>query len=295
MTDLLILTHPDCLDHVPPPGHPESPQRLTAVMDALEQLAGEQPGRVRIDRAAPGASDEALLRVHTARHLAQLEQLAPAPGARAIPLDPDTSLSAGSLTAARRAAGAVVAAVDAVLAGEAQAAFCAVRPPGHHAEPDQAMGFCLFNSVAVAARHSQTRHGLERVVVVDFDVHHGNGSQTLAEADPGFYYASIHQSPCYPGTGAAHDRASGNLLNVPVPPGADSIAWRTAFETQLVGQVAAWRPQLILWPTSGLRPKTLPGPPGCWSGWRLAAWCRLWRVGTTQARCQPVSQPMHRR
>lgn len=241
-TPTLILTHPDCLDHRPPPGHPESPARLEAVLAALRA----QPALPLVWGEAPLASDEALLRVHPQAHLDFLAARLPEPGARAVAVDPDTSLSAGSLAAARRAAGAVVAGVDAVMSGTARAVFCAVRPPGHHAEPDQAMGFCLFNSVAVAARHARAVHGLERVVVVDFDVHHGNGSQTLAEQDPHFFYASIHQSPCYPGTGRADETAHGNLINLPVPPGTGSAAWLEAFETRLLPAVAAWRPQLVI-------------------------------------------------
>ncbi len=238
----LILTHPDCLEHHPPPGHPESPARLEAVLAALRA----EPALPLVWGEAPLASDAALLRVHPQAHLDVLEDLLPAPGARAVAVDPDTSLSAGSLAAARRAAGAVVAGVDAVMGGTARAVFCAVRPPGHHAEPDRAMGFCLFNSVAVAARHARAVHGLERVVVVDFDVHHGNGSQALAEQDPTFFYASIHQIPCYPGTGHAHETAQGNLINLPVPPGTGSAAWLDAFETRLLPAVAAWQPQLVI-------------------------------------------------
>lgn len=240
---VLVLTHPACLDHVPPPGHPESPQRLTAVLEALEALPD---GRVQVRCDASEADDAALLRVHAPEHLAHLAAMEPARPGRPVAVDPDTSLNHGSLAAARRAAGAVIAAVDAVLGGTARAAFCAVRPPGHHAEPDAAMGFCLFNSVAVGAYHARAVHGLERVVVVDFDVHHGNGSQTLAQRDPAFFYASIHQSPCYPGTGAATERARGNLLNIPVPPGASRTQWRMAYESDLLPVVRGWRPQLIL-------------------------------------------------
>lgn len=238
----LILTHPDCLDHRTPPGHPESPARLETVLAALRA----EPVLPVTWAEAPLASDEALLRVHSQDHLDFLTSRLPAPGARAIPVDPDTSLSAGSLAAARRAAGAVVAGVDAVMNGEARAVFCAVRPPGHHAEPEQAMGFCLFNSVAVAARHARAVHGLQRVVVVDFDVHHGNGSQTLAEQDRDFFYASIHQSPCYPGTGRADEVAHGNLINLPVAPGTGGAAWLEAFETRLLPTVAAWQPELVI-------------------------------------------------
>jgi acetoin utilization deacetylase AcuC-like enzyme len=235
--DLIVFSHPACAAHEPPAGHPESPERLEAALRACDGWPV---------REAPRVESEALLRVHTCTHVDAIVASAPPPQARRFQIDPDTWMSPGSLEAAYRAAGAVVAAVDAVLDGQAKAAFCAVRPPGHHAEPDAAMGFCLFNSVAVAANHARAVHGLSRVVVVDFDVHHGNGSQSLAERDPGFLYASIHQSPCYPGTGAAQERASGNLLNVPVAPGATREAWRAAYEGILIPAVRAWKPQLIL-------------------------------------------------
>ena len=161
-------------------------------------------------------------------------------------LDADTILSPQSGNAALRAVGAVTSAVDAVMQGEAQNAFCAVRPPGHHAEPDHAMGFCLFNSIAVAARHAQAKHGVVRVAIVDFDVHHGNGTQAVAEQDPTLFFASSHQYPLYPGTGAAHETGLGNVVNVPLPFGTEGSQFRRAFEARILPALDAFAPQLLL-------------------------------------------------
>jgi len=191
---------------------------------------------------APVIGDTDLARVHPDRHVAALEASAPASGAR--PLDPDTWLSPGSLRAARRAAGAVVAAVRAVAAGEAQRAFCAVRPPGHHAGPDFAMGFCLFSNVAIGARVAQAA-GMARVAVVDFDVHHGNGTQDVFQADPALFFASVHQAPGWPGTGNPSETGVGNIANATVPPFAPRELWRRRFEG-LMEKVEAFGPDLIL-------------------------------------------------
>ncbi len=234
---LALYTHSDMLEHRPGAGHAERPERLRAVIEAFEDsdLALER-------REAPLASDADLLRVHPPAYLAAVA--AAAPGAGVAFLDPDTILSPGSLTAARRAAGAVVAAVQAVAAGEAPRAFCAVRPPGHHAEPDQAMGFCVFSNVAVAARAAQAC-GLARVAVVDFDVHHGNGTQAVFETDPSTLFASVHQWPLYPGTGDVSERGVGNVFNALAAPGAPRSAWRAAFES-LMAPLDAFAPDLIL-------------------------------------------------
>jgi acetoin utilization deacetylase AcuC-like enzyme len=236
-----VHTHAACLEHAPPPGHPESPARLSAVLTALRD-----PALGPLDwREAPAATDVQLARVHPPEHVAAIEAREPARGAH--PLDPDTWLSKGSVEAARRAAGAVVAAVDAVVGGELDAAFCAVRPPGHHAEPDAAMGFCVWNNAGVGARHAQAVHGLARVAIVDFDVHHGNGGQRLAEADPTLFYASIHQADAYPGTGLLGETGpAGNVVNAPVPAGTGSRAWRAAFETRILPALEAFGPELVI-------------------------------------------------
>lgn len=161
-------------------------------------------------------------------------------------LDADTIVSPGSGQAALRAVGAVTSAVDAVLRGEAQNAFCAIRPPGHHAEPDQAMGFCLFNSIAIAACHAQAAHGITRVAIVDFDVHHGNGTQAAAQTDPNLFFASSHQYPLYPGTGAAEETGVGNIVNVPLPAGSEGQTFRRAFETRILPALDAFAPELLL-------------------------------------------------
>ena len=191
-----LYTHAACLGHDMGPGHPERPARLQAIMAALEA----EPFQYLERAEAPLATVEQLCRVHPQRYVQSILQSVPAAGLFA--LDPDTTLSPGSGEAALRAAGAACAAVDAVAAGEVANAFCAVRPPGHHAEPGTAMGFCLFNNVAVGALQARAVHGLRRVAVVDFDVHHGNGTQAMFEGDPEAFYASTHQMPLYPGTGA---------------------------------------------------------------------------------------------
>ncbi len=161
-------------------------------------------------------------------------------------IDADTILSPGSGEAALRAAGAAVAAVDAVVAGEARNAFCAVRPPGHHAEPGRAMGFCLFNNVAIGAARARAVHGLDRVAVIDFDVHHGNGTQASFERDPSLFYASTHQSPLYPGTGARSERGVGNIVNVPLPPMAGSAEFRRGVEASILPALDAFAPDLVM-------------------------------------------------
>ncbi len=210
---LTLISHPDCLAHENGPGHPESPARLAAVRAALDAAL------VRTGRAtwmdAPLAADDALLLVHTPAHLARLTRVAAAGGGF---LDPDTAMGPGSLEAARRAAGAAIVAAERALAGEGPS-FCAVRPPGHHATPSRAMGFCLFNNAAVAAAHALARLGAERVLIVDWDVHHGNGTADAFRAEPRVRYVSLHQWPFYPGTGLADDTGCGNLFHVPRPPG----------------------------------------------------------------------------
>jgi acetoin utilization deacetylase AcuC-like enzyme len=233
-----LFTHPDMLEHRPGAGHPERPERLQAVLGAL---ADASLGRDR--RAATEAAVEDLERLHPPAYVDRLLRAAPASGLSA--LDADTVLSPGSVRAARLAAGAVIDAVRAVARGELTRAFAAVRPPGHHAEPNQAMGFCLFSNVAVAARVAQSE-GLGRVAVIDFDVHHGNGTQAAFESDDSLFLGSIHQMPLYPGTGAASETGVGNIVNAPVPPHAAREAWRSTFSGSLAPALEAFRPDLIL-------------------------------------------------
>jgi len=236
----LLLTHPDCVAHDPGAGHPESPARLSAVLKALD----EPPFRSLLRRQAPLGDRRDAARIHGKRLVGAVLASVPENGRTA--LDPDTILSRGSGPAALRAIGAVTSAVDAVVAGEAKNAFCAVRPPGHHAEPDRPMGFCLFNSIAIAARHAQARHGLGRIAIVDFDVHHGNGTQAVAESDPTLFFASSHQFPLYPGTGAADETGLGNVVNVPLPPGTNGVGFRQAFETKILPALDGFAPELVL-------------------------------------------------
>jgi acetoin utilization deacetylase AcuC-like enzyme len=236
----LLFTHPACLEHDPGEHHPESPARLRAVLAALK--APEFGALAR--REAPVAEIADIARVHPRDFVEAMLAAVPETGYAGV--DTDTILSPGSGKAALRAAGAVVAAVDAVVAGEASNAFCAVRPPGHHAEPDRSMGFCLFNNVAIGAARARAVHGLARVAVVDFDVHHGNGTQAAFERDPSLFYASTHQSPLYPGTGARSERGVGNIVNVPLPPMAGSTEFRRAVEASILPALDAFAPDLVM-------------------------------------------------
>jgi acetoin utilization deacetylase AcuC-like enzyme len=233
-----LFTHLDMIEHRPGVGHPERPERLKAVLDALDDA-----GLSRDLRAATEASVADLERLHPPAYVARLLGASPTRGLNQ--LDADTILSPGSVRAARLAAGAVVDAVRAVARGEMNRAFAAVRPPGHHAEPDTAMGFCLFSNVAVAARVAQAE-GLARVAVIDFDVHHGNGTQAAFQDDPSLFLGSIHQMPLYPGTGAASETGVGNIVNAPVPPHAAREAWRATFSAALMPALQAFAPDLIL-------------------------------------------------
>ncbi len=235
---LPVFTHPACLAHDTGPGHAERPQRLGAVIDALRDAFDDLDWH-----DAPRASRGQLLRVHDAHLLDAVLQSHPG---QSLLLDPDTVLSPASGEAALRAAGAGIAAVDAVLGGQAKAAFCAVRPPGHHATADAAMGFCLFNNIAVAAAHALDKHGLARVAIADFDVHHGNGTQAIFEADPRVQYLSSHQMPLYPDSGYVHERGAGNLFNAPLSPGTGSRGFRAAWGERLLPAIDAFKPQLLL-------------------------------------------------
>lgn len=237
-----LFTHPACLGHDNGPGHPERPDRLRAVLRALESevfsaLAREQ---------APEATVEQLARAHPQRYVEAILSIAVPEGERVM-LDPDTGMSSGSRAAALRAAGAAVAAVDAVMQGWARAAFCATRPPGHHAEAARPMGFCLFGNAAIAAHHARAAWGVARVAVLDFDVHHGNGSQAILEDDPGFFYASTHEMPLYPGTGHPSERGcDNNVLNVALEPFSGGPEFRAAWGDTIIPAVRDWQPGLII-------------------------------------------------
>jgi len=235
----VFITHPDCLNHINPPGHPEQVARLKVILNALAGF--DDLLRVK----APMAEDADILLAHSPEHLSAIKAAAPKHGTAA--LDADTHMSTGSLIAAYRAVGGNIKAVDMVMGGQATNAFCALRPPGHHAEKATPMGFCLFGNVAIAALHALERHGLERVAIVDFDVHHGNGTQDLLWNDDRILFCSTHQIPLYPGSGAAHERgASGNVLNIPLAPGSDGGDLRTAFNEQILPALLDHSPQMIL-------------------------------------------------
>lgn len=237
-----LITHPACLDHDPGPGHPESPARLRAVLAALDA----EEFRPLLREAAPTASPEMLLRAHSKAYVEAILSIAPRPG-EYIALDPDTVMSAGSRAAALHAVGGAILAVDAVMEERVRASFVAVRPPGHHAEPARPMGFCLFNNAALAALHARARWGLRRIAIVDFDVHHGNGTETICQDDPDLFYASTHQSPCYPGTGSPDETGvAGNVLNVPLPPGTPGPAFREAWRTKILSALERFAPELLL-------------------------------------------------
>lgn len=233
-----LLTHPDCVLHEMGSGHPESPQRLKAVLAALEAsgLAAKL-----VAREAPEATREQLARVHHAEHIDAIFDSAPEEGYAY--LDPDTSMNARSLSAALRAAGAVVAGTDMVMAGDVQSAFCAVRPPGHHATPEKPMGFCLFNNVAIGAMHAIEAHGLERVAILDFDVHHGNGTEDAFHQDARVMLCSTFQHPYYPYQGA--ESSNEHIINVPLPAMTDGRGFRSAVERFWMPALEAYKPQLV--------------------------------------------------
>lgn len=236
-----VFTHRACLDHRPPPGHAESPARLASVLSALSHLN-------LTEQEAPLASREALERVHAPELVTAILDELPVrtEDGGLVQIDADTFMSEGSDEAALRAAGAVIAAVDGVIAGRFRNAFCAVRPPGHHAETRQSMGFCLFNSIAIGAEHARAVHGLKRIAVVDFDVHHGNGTQDIFYSDPDTLYISTHQMPLYPGTGFAQETGvANNVLNRPLPPGSGSAAFRAIYERELLPALEAFSPDIL--------------------------------------------------
>lgn len=236
----LLIEHPIFLEHLVPSGHPERPARLQAIADRLDRP--EFSALIREE--APAAAESAIVAVHSERHVAALR--AGSAAEAVVRIDSDTFLSPRSFEAAVHAAGAVCRAVDAVIQGSATNAFCAVRPPGHHAEPETAMGFCLLNSAAIGARHAQRGHGLSRVAIVDWDVHHGNGTQAVFWNDPSVLYASTHQWPLYPMTGAENEVGMGNIVNVPLPAGTAGKGFRDAFSARILPRIEAFAPELIL-------------------------------------------------
>jgi acetoin utilization deacetylase AcuC-like enzyme len=235
-----LYTHPVCLEHLNLPGHPERPERLEAIAAALED-----PRFDRLDRMEAPAADDALFAlVHREDYLENVHEHIPESGF--VRFDPDTSASPKSWAALERAVGAAISGVDAIFAGEIDNFFAAVRPPGHHAEKSTAMGFCFVNTIAVAARHAQRKHGVERVAIVDFDVHHGNGTQDIFWDDPSVLFASTHQMPLYPGSGALAETGAGNIFNAPLREGDDGYQFRQAFETRVLPAIDAFKPDLLL-------------------------------------------------
>lgn len=236
-----LYTHPIFVEHLTPPGHPERPDRLRAVEKALADPRFDSLVRLQ----APRGHEGAILYAHPEEHMAHVAMAIPETGMRRI--DDDTVVSPKSFEAAMHAIGAVNAAVDAVFKGEADNAFVAARPPGHHAEKSTAMGFCLFNHIAIAARHAQRQHGAERIAIVDWDVHHGNGTQDIFWADPSVLYCSTHQFPLYPGTGAKDETGvKNNIVNAPLAPKTGSENFREAFETRILPALENFRPDLVL-------------------------------------------------
>lgn len=235
----VFLTHPACRLHDMGDHHPESPQRLAAIKDRL--IASGLDGLLR-HYEAPLVAREALLRVHTKGHLDNIEAKAPREGL--VQLDPDTSMNRHSLEAARRAAGAVVYGVDLVMTGQARNVFCAVRPPGHHALSNRSMGFCIFNNVAVAAAHARAVHGIKRVAILDFDVHHGNGTEEIFAAEPNVMLCSTFQHPFYPYQGA--DTVSDHIINTPLPANSGGEEFRAAVTEDWIPNITRFQPELIL-------------------------------------------------
>ncbi|TAK47196.1 MAG: histone deacetylase family protein [Xanthobacteraceae bacterium] len=237
----LLFTHPACLKHDMPPGHPENADRLRIIDETLAQERFMMLGREQ----APLADLDIIGLVHPPEYIDQIREAAPREGI--IYIDGDTSMSPGSLEASLRSAGGAIAAVDAVLTGATGNAFVSTRPPGHHAEIAKPMGFCFFNNAAIAVRHAQKQYGIDRVAVVDFDVHHGNGTQDIFWADRKVLYCSTHQMPLYPGTGAASERGEhDNIVNVPLMAGDGGQEFREAVEIAILPRLQQFAPELIV-------------------------------------------------
>lgn len=241
MVMTLLLTHPDCMAHEMGDWHPEAPARLKAVLKALDTDQFRELDR----REAPKGTARQIEHVHAPFYVEAIFENVPASGH--VHLDPDTAINSASGEAALRAVGAVCTAVDAVVTGAARNAFCAVRPPGHHAESSAAMGFCLFNNIAIAAEHARRAHGIERVAMIDFDVHHGNGTQNHVFRYRDLFYASSHQWPCYPGTGMEHETGVfNNICNVPLRPGSGSEEFRRGYLEKILPALRNFGPELVL-------------------------------------------------
>ena len=237
----LLLSHAACLNHLMPMGHPERPDRLRAIERVLEHEKFQSLAREQ----APMASLETVALAHPIDYVEQVRAASPKEGM--VRLDADTTMSPGSFEAALRGAGGAVQAVDEVMEGKVANAFVAVRPPGHHAETATPMGFCLFNNVAIAARHAQKQHAAERVAIIDFDVHHGNGSQDIFWSDPTVMYCSTHQMPLYPGTGAVSERGARNtIVNAPLRPGDGGDQFREAMESAILPRLEDFGPDLVI-------------------------------------------------
>jgi acetoin utilization deacetylase AcuC-like enzyme len=237
----LFITHPACLNHLTPPGHPERPDRLRAIERVFESERFQDLARAE----APTADFDTIALCHPMGYVTALRDASPTKGL--VQIDADTSMSPGSFEAALRAAGGGVYAVDEVMAGRVSNAFVATRPPGHHTETARPMGFCLFNNAAIAARYAQKRYGIERAAVVDFDVHHGNGSQDIFWSDKTVMYCSTHQMPLYPGTGARGERGEHNtVVNAPLSPGDGGAKFREAFESVILPRLRDYRAELIV-------------------------------------------------
>jgi len=243
----MILHHDDCLRHDPGPRHPESPERVKVVLNSVRNIPGTEV------LPAPRATFEQVRLAHSTDYWARLLELEPGTessaedhGEKRVALDLDTCLSAGSIDATLRGSGAACFAIDQIFAGKTKNAFCVTRPPGHHAETATAMGFCLLNHVAVAARHACASHGAERVAIIDFDVHHGNGTQAIFESSPEVLFVSSHQMPLYPGTGYPDETGCGNILNLPLAPGAAGVEFRAAWSRRGLPAVEEFQPDLII-------------------------------------------------
>lgn len=239
----LILTHPQCLEHIPNEAHPERADRLRAIERVLQHEAFS--GLKRADAPLGQVAD--IARVHSLSYIERIERLRPEEGVVGVDLHGDTLMSAGSWHASLRAVGAIGEAVDQVLSGAVRNAFCAVRPPGHHAEPEKAMGFCIFNNAAIGAARARAVHGVERVAVVDFDVHHGNGTQAMFWADKNMFYASSHQDRFYPYTGDADETGeANNIVNAPLRAGADGEQFREAYRSTILPALHNFAPDLLI-------------------------------------------------